>query len=108
MSQPGYGNKEGFLIIVVYWRQMNQLDNVLLPASLTDDQMNDLISDLQILIRQPSISATNQGLEECSILLSNMMKNAGIKTDLLFLDLEEQIESRTINRIPPIVYGEVK
>jgi len=70
--------------------------------------MNDLISDLQILIRQPSISATNQGLEECSILLSNMMKNAGIKTDLLFLDLEEQIESRSICRIPPIVYGEVK
>ena len=70
--------------------------------------MNDLISDLQILIRQPSISATNQGLEECSILLSNMMKNAGIKTDLLFLDLEEQVESRTISRIPPIVYGEVK
>ena len=70
--------------------------------------MNDLISDLQILIRQPSISATNQGLEECSILLSNMMKNAGIQTDLLFLDLEEQVESRTISRIPPVVYGEVK
>ena len=70
--------------------------------------MNNLISDLQILIRQPSISATNQGLEECSILLSNMMKNAGIQTDLLFLDLEEQVESRTIGRIPPIVYGEVK
>ena len=79
-----------------------------LPASLTDDQINDLISDLQILIRQPSISATNQGLEECSILLSNMMKNAGIQTDLLFLDLDEQVESRTISRIPPVVYGEVK
>ena len=75
---------------------------------MTDDQINDLISDLQILIRQPSISATNQGLEECSILLSNMMKNIGIQTELLSLDLEEQVESRTIGRIPPVVYGEVK
>lgn len=81
---------------------------MLLPTSLTDDQMNDLISDLQILIRQPSISATNQGLEECSILLSNMMKNAGIQTELLYLALEEQVESRTMGRIPPVVYGEVK
>ena len=81
---------------------------MLLTASLTDDQINDLISDLQILIRQPSISATDQGLEECSILLSNMMKNAGIQTELLFLDLDEQVESRAISRIPPVVYGEVK
>jgi acetylornithine deacetylase/succinyl-diaminopimelate desuccinylase-like protein len=36
-----------------------------------------------------------------------MMKNAGIQTDLLFLDLEEQVESRTFGRIPPVVYGEV-
>ena len=35
------------------------------------------------------------------------MKNAGIQTDLLFLDLEEQVESRTFGRIPPVVYGEV-
>ena len=35
------------------------------------------------------------------------MKNAGIQTDLLFLDLEEQVESRTFGRIPPMVYGEV-
>lgn len=70
--------------------------------------MNDLISDLQILIRQPSVSATNQGLEECAILLSNVMKNAGIRTEVLFLDLEEQVENRTIRRIPPVVYGEVK
>ncbi|CAN5755622.1 M20/M25/M40 family metallo-hydrolase [soil metagenome] len=81
---------------------------MLIPTSLTDDQMNDLISDLQILIRQPSISATNQGLEECAILLSNLMKNAGIQTELLFLELEEQVDNRTISRIPPVVYGEVK
>ena len=82
---------------------------MLLPTSLTEDQMNDLISDLQILIRQPSISATNQGLEECAILLSNLMKNAGIQSELLFLDFEEQVESRTTSRIPPpVVYGEVK
>ena len=81
---------------------------MLLPASLTEAQMNDLISDLQILIRQPSISATNQGLEECAILLSNLMKNAGIHSELLFLDVEEQVENRTISRIAPVVYGEVR
>ncbi len=70
--------------------------------------MNNLISDLQILIRQPSISATSQGLEECSILLSNMMNNAGIQTELLYLDLEEHVEGKTIGQIPPVVYGEVK
>src|SRR5215210_4938904 len=81
---------------------------MLLPASLTEDQINDLISDLQILIRQPSISATNQGLEECAILLSNLMNDAGIHSELLFLDVEEQVENRTIGRIAPVVYGEVR
>ena len=79
-----------------------------MSASFNEDQMHSLIADLQILIRQPSISATCEGLEQCAILLSNMMKNSGISSELLYLDIEDQIESRNINQVPPIVFGEVK
>ncbi len=70
--------------------------------------MHELIADLQILIRQPSISATSEGLEQCAILISNMMKNAGIDSELLYLDIEDQIESGITKQVPPIVFGEVK
>lgn len=70
--------------------------------------MNSIITDLQILIRQPSISATCQGLKECAVLLSKIMTNSGIKSELLYLDLEDQIDSVTTNPVPPIVYGEVR
>lgn len=81
---------------------------MLLSTSLDEKQMNSLIKDLQILIRQPSISATCEGLNECATLLSKMMENAGISTQLLFLDLEDQIDSVTTKPVPPIVFGEVK
>ncbi len=87
---------------------MKSLDNMLISASFNEDQMNSLVADLQILIRQPSISATCEGLEQCAILLSNMMKNAGIDSELLYFDIEDQIESRNTNQVPPIVFGEVK
>lgn len=70
--------------------------------------MHELIADLQILIRQPSISATSEGLEQCAILLSNMMKNAGIDSELLYLDIEDQIGSGITKQVPPLVFGEVK
>ncbi len=70
--------------------------------------MHELIADLQILIRQPSISATSEGLEQCAILISNMMKNAGIDSELLYLDIEDQIESGITKQVPPVVFGEVK
>ena len=66
------------------------------------------IADLQILIRQPSISATNEGLEQCAILLSNMMNSAGIKSELLYLDIADQIQDSITDQIPPVVFGEVK
>lgn len=87
---------------------MKSLDNVLISASFNEDQMHELIADLQILIRQPSISATSEGLEQCAILISNMMKNAGIDSELLYLDIEDQIESGITKQVPPIVFGEVK
>ncbi|MGN6615399.1 MAG: hypothetical protein ACTHKC_10195, partial [Candidatus Nitrosocosmicus sp.] len=61
-------------------------DKVLLSQSFEDDTMKELISDLQVLIRQPSVSALYQGLDECALLLSKMMNKAGINTELLYLD----------------------
>ncbi len=63
-----------------------------------DKNMPSLISDLQKLIRQPSVSAKNLGLEECASLVSQLMKKSGIRSEILRLD----------RKIPPAVYGEVK
>ena len=60
--------------------------------------MSGLVSDLQILIRQPSVSAKNEGIEECAKLVSKIMKKAGIKSQIL----------RLRKGIAPVVYGEVK
>lgn len=63
-----------------------------------DKNMKGLISDLQALIRQPSVSAKNEGLEECARLVAKIMKNSGIKSEILYLG----------KGIPPVVYGEVR
>ncbi|HYL67395.1 MAG TPA: M20/M25/M40 family metallo-hydrolase [Nitrosopumilaceae archaeon] len=63
-----------------------------------DNNMKGLISDLQTLIRQPSVSAKNEGLEECARLVAKIMRNSGIHSEILYLR----------KGIPPVVYGEVK
>ncbi len=63
-----------------------------------DNNMKGLISDLQTLIRQPSVSAKNEGLEECARLVVKIMRNSGIRSELLYLG----------KGVPPVVYGEVK
>jgi len=60
--------------------------------------MKGLISDLQTLIRQPSVSAKNEGLEECARLVAKIMRISGIRSELLYLG----------KGVPPVVYGEVK
>ena len=64
-----------------------------------DAEMAGLISDLQALVRQPSVSAKKQGLIECAKLVMETMQRAGINSELLYLEDKD---------IPPIVYGEVK
>lgn len=64
-----------------------------------DAEMPGLISDLQALIRQPSVSAKKQGLVECANLVAETMRRAGINSEVLYLDDKS---------IAPIVYGEVK
>ena len=66
--------------------------------SHVDKNIHSLVRDLQTLIRQPSVSAKNQGLEECAKLVSRMLKNSGVSSEIL----------RLKNGVAPIVFGEVK
>lgn len=66
---------------------------------VVDAEMPGLISDLQALIRQPSVSAKKQGLVECANLVAETMRRAGISSEVLYLEDKN---------IAPIVYGEVK
>jgi len=63
-----------------------------------DSNMNNLISDLQTLIRQPSVSAKNEGIEECARLVKKLLKKSGLKSEIL----------RLKKGVAPIVYGEIK
>jgi len=63
-----------------------------------DSNMNNLISDLQTLIRQPSVSAKNEGIEECARLVKKLLKKSGLKSEIL----------RLRKGVAPIVYGEIK
>jgi acetylornithine deacetylase/succinyl-diaminopimelate desuccinylase-like protein len=81
-------------------------------SSTIDSEMNGLISDLQRLIRQPSVSARNQGIIECASLVANIMRRAGISTEILYIDPNGGWNGHTdkdaYDNVPPIVYGEVK
>jgi len=63
-----------------------------------DVHMDDLISDLQKLIQQPSVSAKNEGIEECAKLDQKILNTSGIKSEIL----------RLKKGVAPIVFGEVK
>ena len=45
------------------------------PLKHVDSHMKNLVSDLQILIRQPSVSAKNEGIEECAKLVKKLLIN---------------------------------
>jgi len=69
-----------------------------MQESYIDKNFSSLVSDLQRLIQQPSVSAKNLGLEECSRLVVSMMKKSGIRAEIL----------RVKKGVPPAIYGEVK
>lgn len=73
---------------------MNSMNSI----KYIDANMDGLISDLQLLIRQPSVSAKNEGIEECAMLVQKLLKKSGIKSEVL----------RLKKNIAPVVYGEVK
>ncbi|HEY6885791.1 MAG TPA: M20/M25/M40 family metallo-hydrolase, partial [Nitrososphaeraceae archaeon] len=68
---------------------------------------DDAITDLQDLIRQPSVSAKNQGLVACANLVVQIMRKAGIDTKLLYIDDLLKTEKEDVSP-PPLVYGEVR
>lgn len=70
-----------------------------------DSEMKGLISDLQTLIRQPSVSARRVGLLECANLVAHIMLKSGITSEVLYLD---DLKDDKKDVPPPIVYGEVK
>lgn len=59
--------------------------------------MPRLVSELQTLIQQPSVSAKNEGIEECAQLVKKILEKSGIKSEILRL-----------KNVAPLVYGEVK
>jgi acetylornithine deacetylase/succinyl-diaminopimelate desuccinylase-like protein len=63
-----------------------------------DSSASGLVSDLQTLIRQPSVSAKNEGIEACAKLVSKILKKAGIKSEIL----------RLRKGVAPLVFAEVK
>ena len=69
-----------------------------MQENYVDKNFSSLVSDLQKLIQQPSVSAKNLGLEECSRLIVQIMRKSGIKAEILCIK----------KGIPPAIYGEVK
>ena len=67
-------------------------------VAFVDKHLNTLLKDLQTLIRQPSISAKNEGIEECAILVSKLLKKAGVSSEILRLN----------KTAAPLVFGEIK
>ena len=63
-----------------------------------DSNINNLISDLQTLIRQPSVSAKNEGIEECAKLVKKLLKKSGLHSEIL----------RLKKGVAPIVFAEIK
>ena len=63
-----------------------------------DANMRGLLGDLRTLIRQPSVSARNEGISECASLVSGMLRDAGIRSEILRLG----------GGAAPLVYGEVR
>lgn len=62
-----------------------------------DANIGELVSDLQSLIQQPSISAKNEGIEDCAKLVTKILKQSGIKSHIL----------RLKKGIAPVVFAEV-
>ena len=70
--------------------------------SRVESEIDALTSQLQQLIRIPSVSAKKQvTITKCAELVSEIMSKAGIKSELLKLDYNSE-------EIAPVVYGEVK
>lgn len=66
--------------------------------SRIDSDMDGMVLGLQELVRQPSVSATGEGIEECARLVRGMLERCGISAEILRLG----------GGAAPVVYGEVR
>jgi acetylornithine deacetylase/succinyl-diaminopimelate desuccinylase-like protein len=83
-----------------------------------DSSSDDIIADLKLIIRQPSVSAVKQGLVECANVVASIMSKAGIATEIMHLynkregidsDSDAESDSDADSDVPPpLVHGEVK
>ncbi len=68
------------------------------PEAYIDSHVPGMVSDLQRLVRQPSVSARNEGIEECAELVAGMLESSGADAEILRLG----------RGAAPLVYGEVR
>lgn len=61
------------------------------------DNLNRFTNDVIRLASQPSVSARNEGVEECSALVEKMLKEVGATTRILKID-----------GVAPLIFGELK
>jgi acetylornithine deacetylase/succinyl-diaminopimelate desuccinylase-like protein len=62
-----------------------------------DAHYEEFIQDLAKLVRQPSVSARKEGMEQCAEIVERMMRDAGLSTKIL-----PEKEGN------PVVYGEIR
>lgn len=60
-----------------------------------DAHTKDFVKDLIRLVKQPSVSATSEGIQACAKLVVKMMQEAGLSTKIF-----------TNQKGNPVVYGE--
>lgn len=65
--------------------------------SYIEENSERFVEDLVRLVRQPSISATGEGIEECAEMVRELMEKTGLETKVL---VEEDGN--------PVIYGEIK
>jgi acetylornithine deacetylase/succinyl-diaminopimelate desuccinylase-like protein len=61
------------------------------------DNQDAFLDDIARLAAQPSVSATNEGVEDCALIVKKMVEEIGGRTQVLRLD-----------GVAPLVYGEIK
>ena len=77
-------------------RSDDNVDAVVRRATRNTDTM---VTNLQKMIRQPSVSAKNEGLEQCATLVSDMLADIGLESRLLYL--------KKYAHAPPVIYAEI-
>jgi len=84
---------------------------------LVDSSRDDIVEDLRLLIREPSVSAVKQRLAECAKIVASIMLKAGISTEIMHFynkkrEGNDSIDNADVDAgaayVPPLVYGKVK